>query len=118
MKGEKEKGSKGEREKNHKSETRNHSSNIPINKTIYSLGFSPKQREHKMKCNVGNGDKIFRIILGLVILAIGFYLKSWWGLVGIIPLITALMGWCPAYLPCGVSTCKVEEEENTVESEA
>ncbi len=64
-----------------------------------------------MKCNVGKGDKVFRIILGLVILVIGFYFKSWWGLVGIVPIATALMGWCPVYLPCGVSTCKVEEEE-------
>ena len=64
-----------------------------------------------MKCNVGKGDKVFRIILGLVILVIGFYFKSWWGLVGIVPIATSLLGWCPAYLPCGISTCKVEEEE-------
>ena len=65
-----------------------------------------------MKCNVnvGKGDKIFRIILGIVILAIGFYYKSWWGVVGLVPLLTAVTGFCPAYMPFKVSTKGKEEE--------
>ncbi len=58
-----------------------------------------------MKPNVGGIDKTIRII------AIGAYLQSWWGAVGIIPLITALINWCPAYLPFGWSTCKAKEAE-------
>lgn len=59
-----------------------------------------------MKCNVGKTDKTIRIIGGLVILALGVLLKSWWGLIGIIPLATALSGWCPLYVPFKISTRK------------
>jgi len=64
-----------------------------------------------MKCNVGKTDKIIRIIIGLIIIVIGFYFKSWWGVVGVIPIFTAAIGWCPAYLPFGISSCKIKEEE-------
>jgi len=61
-----------------------------------------------MKCNVGKTDKVIRIIIGLAIGAAGFYFKSWWGLVGIVPIFTALISWCPLYLPFGIKTCKKE----------
>jgi len=61
--------------------------------------------------NVGGADRIVRIILGLVIIALGFYFKSWWGLVGVVPFLTALIGWCPLYLPFGISTCRVKKTE-------
>jgi len=59
-----------------------------------------------MKCNVGRTDRIIRVIIGLLIGAIGIYFKSWWGLIGLIPLLTALIGWCPLYLPCKINTRK------------
>ena len=59
-----------------------------------------------MKCNVGKTDKVIRIIIGLAIGAAGYYFKSWWGLVGIVPIFTALISWCPLYLPFGIKTCK------------
>lgn len=59
-----------------------------------------------MKCNVGKTDKVIRIIIGLAIGAAGYYFKSWWGLVGIVPVFTALISWCPLYLPFGIKTCK------------
>lgn len=59
-----------------------------------------------MKCNVGKSDKIARIVLGIAIIAAGVYFKSWWGAVGVVPLFTALIGWCPAYLPFGISSCR------------
>jgi len=57
-----------------------------------------------MTCNMGNGDRIFRAIMGIAVLGAGFYFHSWWGLIGIVPLGTALVKWCPAYLPFGFST--------------
>ena len=57
-----------------------------------------------MKCNMGKTDRIIRVVLGLAIIGIGVYLKSWWGAIGIIPLVTSGLGWCPAYLPFGIST--------------
>jgi len=50
-----------------------------------------------MKKNVGNTDKIIRIVLGLAIGAVGYYYQSWLGLIGIIPIATALINFCPFY---------------------
>lgn len=63
-----------------------------------------------MKANVGSLDKIIRIILALIIFAIGYMTKSWWGLLGLIPLITALINWCPLYAIFGINTCKVKPQ--------
>lgn len=59
-----------------------------------------------MKTNVGGADRIVRIILGLVIIVLGFILKSWWGVIGFVPVITGLLNFCPAYTLLGVSTKK------------
>jgi hypothetical protein len=59
-----------------------------------------------MKCNVGKTDRMLRIIAGLVIIVTGIALNSWWGAVGIVPLFTGLVRWCPAYVPFGISTDK------------
>lgn len=63
-----------------------------------------------MKKNIGSADRIARIILGLVIIAIGLVYQSWWGMIGIIFLFTALINFCPLYLPFGISTCKTKPE--------
>lgn len=63
-----------------------------------------------MKTNVGSIDRIVRIIAAFVIFGVGYYFKSWWGLVGLMPLLTAFVRFCPAYLPFGISTCSVNEE--------
>ncbi len=63
-----------------------------------------------MKRNVGKADRSLRVILGLLIIAAGFYFQSWWGVIGVIPLGTALLGWCPVYLPFGISTCKTRTQ--------
>jgi len=57
-----------------------------------------------MSCNMGNGDRIFRGILGIVILGAGLFFQSWWGLIGLIPLATSIVGWCPVYVPFGWNT--------------
>jgi len=57
-----------------------------------------------MKKNIGSVDKVIRIILGGVIIALGIYNQSWWGLVGLVPLFTAFITWCPVYSLIGVST--------------
>ena len=62
-----------------------------------------------MTCNMGRGDRIFRGLLGIVILAVGLYYQSWWGLVGLVPLLTGVLRICPAYLPFGISTCSTKK---------
>lgn len=59
-----------------------------------------------MKSNVGGADRIIRVILGVGIIAIGIYFKSWWGIIGIVPILTSAIGWCPAYIPFGISSCQ------------
>lgn len=61
-----------------------------------------------MMRNVGQMDRGIRVVAGLGIVAAGVYFKSWWGLVGLVPLLTATLGWCPLYLPLGLSTCPMK----------
>ncbi|WP_337864642.1 DUF2892 domain-containing protein [Ignavibacterium sp.] len=68
-----------------------------------------------MTANVGIVDKVVRIVLGLAILVFGYLNESWWGLVGLVPIVTAFLGYCPAYSLLGVSTkTKVPTEKMKV----
>lgn len=63
-----------------------------------------------MEKNVGGIDRVVRIVMGLVILSLFFVVGDtyrWWALLGVVPLFTGLVGWCPAYLPFGIRTCKM-----------
>jgi hypothetical protein len=62
-----------------------------------------------MKSNMGSVDRILRGVVGVIIIAVGFYYNSWWGAVGLIPLLTALVSWCPMYVPFGLSTKKARQ---------
>ena len=62
------------------------------------------------KNNVGGIDRALRIIVGLALLALIFVgPKTWWGLIGIVPLFTGLFGACPAYSLVGLSTCPLKK---------
>lgn len=61
-----------------------------------------------MKKNIGSIDRVIRVILGLVIIGLGIGFKSWLGLIGLVPIFTATIGWCPLYAPFGITTCKVK----------
>jgi hypothetical protein len=63
-----------------------------------------------MKCNVGKTDRLFRISLGVIIILAGVYFQSWWGAVGLVPILTGSIRWCPAYLPFGFSTCESDKK--------
>ncbi|MBL7252223.1 DUF2892 domain-containing protein [Alloalcanivorax sp. C16-2] len=56
--------------------------------------------------NVGELDRGLRLLVGIALLGAGVYFQSWWGLVGLVPITTATLRWCPAYLPFGLSTCR------------
>lgn len=59
-----------------------------------------------MTCNVGTIDRTLRIVLGLGLLSLVFVgPQTLWGLVGLIPLLTGLAKFCPAYSIAGMSTC-------------
>lgn len=61
-----------------------------------------------MKNNVGAIDRVIRVIVGLAIIAAGVIYHSWWGAIGAIPILTAIVGWCPPYAMLGINTRKKE----------
>ena len=55
--------------------------------------------------NEGNVDRIVRIVIGCVLLALVFVgPRTWFGLIGVVPLLTGVMGYCPLYRVVGVSS--------------
>lgn len=58
-----------------------------------------------MNKNVGNIDRVLRIIIGLAIIIVGFIMNSWLGAIGLIPLLTGIISWCPLYCPLKINTC-------------
>lgn len=60
-----------------------------------------------MKKNIHSIERIIRILLGLVLVSLAFVgPQNKWFLLGVIPLLTGLIGWCPPYQLLGISTCK------------
>lgn len=58
------------------------------------------------KVNEGTADRAVRIVLGLALLSlIVIGPHTAWGWIGVVPLITGILGWCPAYSILGISTC-------------
>jgi hypothetical protein len=61
------------------------------------------------KVNEGTADRLFRAIVGIGLLSIVFVgPKTPWGWLGIVPLATSLMGWCPLYTVLGINTCGIK----------
>lgn len=57
--------------------------------------------------NVGTADRLVRAVVGVGLIGLVFVgPRTPWGWLGIIPLATAVIGWCPAYLPFGFTTCR------------
>ena len=62
-----------------------------------------------MKTNTGTLDRAFRVILGLVLIALAYMGNiGAWGYIGVVPLATGLIGWCGLYTVLGINTCKVK----------
>ena len=60
-----------------------------------------------MNKNIGGIERIIRILAGLVLIALAATSTvGWWGWLGLVPLATGLMGWCPPYSLLGINTCK------------
>ena len=67
-----------------------------------------------MRKNVGSVDRLLRLILGVVIIVWGVYDESWWGLIGVVPLMTGFMNWCPIYIPFKISTIKPGDNKKEI----
>ena len=63
-----------------------------------------------MKTNVGGADKILRIVAGIALLAWAVFGGPVWAWIGIVPLDTGLLGWCPAYTMLCMNTCPLSKK--------
>lgn len=66
-----------------------------------------------MKANVGNADRVIRLIVGLALISMLFVLHGparWFGLIGLIPLLTALISYCPLYSILGLNSCPLSRQ--------
>jgi hypothetical protein len=64
-----------------------------------------------MQQNIGPLDRAIRLIVGIGLLSLVFVgPQTWWGLVGLVPLVTSLIGWCPPYAMFGLNTCSARRE--------
>lgn len=64
-----------------------------------------------MSSNVGGIDRIARIAIGLVLVALTLSgTIGVWGWLGVVPLITGVIGWCPPYALFGFSTCAMKKD--------
>lgn len=61
--------------------------------------------------NVGTVDRILRVVVGLALVSLVFVgPQTAWGWIGVVPLLTAFVGFCPAYRLFGLRTCKIEPQ--------
>lgn len=62
-----------------------------------------------MTKNIGSTERIIRAIVGLVLIALTLTgTIGWWGWLGVVPLFTAAIGWCPPYALFGINTCRTK----------
>ncbi|MEX1212475.1 MAG: DUF2892 domain-containing protein [Balneolaceae bacterium] len=59
---------------------------------------------------MGTMDSLIRVIIGAVILIAGVLYESWWGMIGLVPLLTGAVSWCPLYSVFGIRTCRNDLE--------
>ncbi len=63
-----------------------------------------------MRTNEGNVDRVLRVVVGAGVLSLAFIgPQTSWGYLGVIPLLTGLVGYCPVYALFGISTCPAKK---------
>ena len=63
-----------------------------------------------MNANVGGTDRILRVVVGLVLIALAATgTVGLWGWIGVVPLLTGLIRWCPIYPLLGISSCPLKK---------
>jgi len=65
-----------------------------------------------MKCNIGRTERFIRLVVGAIILFLGLHFRTWWGIIGLVPIITGAIRYCPISALLGISTCKVDLKDN------
>ena len=64
-----------------------------------------------MQKNVGSAERVIRVVVGLGLISLVFVgPQTMWGWLGLMPIATGLMGWCPPYALFGINTCSVNKK--------
>ncbi|MFA5521963.1 MAG: DUF2892 domain-containing protein [Castellaniella sp.] len=62
-----------------------------------------------MTANIGSTDRLLRIVVGLILIALAATGNlGWWAYIGVVPLVTGLFRFCPMYRLLGLSTCPIK----------
>jgi hypothetical protein len=65
-----------------------------------------------MKCNSGGIDRVLRVIVGLVLIGLAATgTVGVWGWIGVVPLLTGAVGFCPLYTVLGMNTCGTKKQQ-------
>ncbi len=65
-----------------------------------------------MTKNIGNIERVIRAVVGIAVVAWGVSSNNWLGTLGLVPLVTAAIGWCPPYALLGFNTCSVKAKDS------
>ena len=69
-----------------------------------------QRKENEMSLNVGSWDRVLRVVVGLVLIALAATgTVGLWGWIGVVPVATGLFGFCPAYSLLGIKTCPMKK---------
>lgn len=78
--------------------------------TVFNGGIDHFLWSFTMTQNVGNIERAIRILVGLVLIGLAASgTVGWWGWLGIVPLATGALGWCPPYAIFGINTCSMKK---------
>lgn len=66
-------------------------------------------RGKTMKANMSTTNRVIRALIGLAIIGAGIYYKNWFGALGVLPILSSAIGYCP--LCCGGKSCEMKKEE-------
>jgi hypothetical protein len=76
---------------------------------VHAAGFGRSNQEQIMKVNEGTIDRAVRVAAGVVLIGLAATgTVGMWGWIGVVPLATGLIGWCPAYTLLGFNTCSAQ----------
>ena len=86
---------------------------MTLSQTIYSCRailksgtqIQPQHKENDMKKNEGAIDRVLRVLVGVGLISYAVITGAVWGYIGIVPLLTGIIGSCPLYSLLGISTC-------------
>lgn len=75
-------------------------------------------RKNAMKANVGSYDCAARFVFGCLVMLAGNHFLSWWGLLGMVPILNAIVSFCPLYAVLGINTTACDEHDHRMGSDS